>query len=456
MWIPWSGERKCGDRVWSLKNGNKVKNSVTTEQVHSESCVKSELSNKPRVAMVVTRSLSEDSSISRVRILRTIREMFEGEFDTTVFRVRNVVEAGRAREFIAASWMFCVGMASLRFVPLQCALFGASSVIAELTRQIADGRYDVVYLDSVRSLGLLRSLHKRRLKIRVVVDFDDLMSRRMEIMAENRWPVSLGYLQNKIPKSIRNAVEGWLSGAIVKYEARALRCVEKEICRNANAVVLVSPAERDMLRRRLTPDADADVCAVIPSRRVVTSQICVRAPYRFVFIGSDIHGQNKLSLEFLVDLWREVRPSAPLHIYGRQKSSWPTVRNVHWCGYVEQLREVYSDDSIALLPALRAGGIKTKMIEAWAYARPVLANPTAFEGLEGLESRGYPLVVSESAWASYILSPEAYQDNLRCAAEMGNSFVREELSMERYVAQWLQIMWPRENSLDCGEEVGAC
>ena len=401
--------------------------------------------------MVVTRSLSEDTSISRVRILRSIREIFESQFDTTVFRINNIIESGGLGEWIGAAGMFLTGIASRRYVPLQCALFSTSGSISELSGKILDDGYDVVYLDSVRTLGLLRSLRKRGRGIRVVVDLDDLMSRRMEMLAENHWPISLGYLRNRIPKSMRNAVEGWLSEAITKYEARALRYAEGEICRDADAVVLVSSAEKELLRKRLAPNADAELCSVIPSRRLVVREICIQQPYRFVFIGSDIHGQNKLSLEYLVRLWREKQPDTALHVYGRQVSSWPVVKNIYWHGYIEHLKDVYTDDSIALLPALRPGGIKTKMIEAWAYGRPVLANPTAFEGLEELISQGYPLVVPESAWSAYILRPEEHHDEWSRAAQIGNCFVKEELSMESYVTRWRQIMWPSDREGVCAE-----
>ena len=389
--------------------------------------------------MVVTRSLEEDISISRVRILRSIREIFSDNYATTVFRVRNVIDARSVGNWISACKMAVSGILSLKPAPLQCCLYGATGETSRLAREIAAGGYDVVYLDSVRCLGLLRALVKNGCNARVVVDFDDLMSRRMEMIAGNRWPVSLGYLQQKIPPILRKAAEGLLSGVISYYEARALRCAEREMCQRAQAVVLVSPAERDLLRRRLGGRSHLNVHSVIPSRRSERNVLCVKAPYRFVFIGSDVHGQNRLSLEYLVDLWRRNRPGAPLHVYGKQVSCWPALPNVYWHGYVDDLAEVYSDDSISLLPVLRAGGIKTKMIEAWAYGRPVLANPAAFEGLD---VRGYPLVVPEEEWGPYIMSPEMHRDSWLRAAEVGNLFVKEELSQERYVSQWLRIMRP--------------
>lgn len=400
------------------------------------------MKSRPRVAMIVTRSLTEDVSISRVRILGLICKLFENNFETSVFRIRTIIDAKKLKDWSSVCWMAIVGIATFKPIPLQCMLFAASSEIKRLTREISQGDFDVVYLDSVRTWGLLRSLRKSRVSVRVVVDFDDLMSRRMEMLSENRWSLSLGYLQNKLPRVIQKSVDGWLSGVITKYEAWALHRVEREMCKDAQVVVLVSPAESELLRKQMESLGGAKVCSIVPSRRAVVSKITLRRPYRFVFIGGDVHGQNRLSLNYLADLWTRCRPDAQLHIYGRQNLSWPDVHNVFWHGFVNELWEVYSEDSIAVLPALRAGGIKTKMIEAWAYGRPVLANPTAFEGLD---VSGYPLIVPEAKWGEYIGSPESCEKLWWRAAEIGNEFVRKELSEQRYLDAWREAMWPKRN-----------
>jgi glycosyltransferase involved in cell wall biosynthesis len=389
--------------------------------------------------MVVTRSLTEDASISRVRILGIVRDLFEDNFETSVFRIRSIIDAKRAGDWVSAAWRMIAGFVIRKPAPLQCVLFSASSEIRRLTREISGGRFDVVYLDSVRTWSLLKSLRRENIDVRVVVDFDDLMSRRMEMLSQNGWAVSLGYLKKRLPRWVQEIVEGWFSGVIANYEARALRYVEQDMCADAQAITLVSPVEADLLRRQLPPGTQAEVCSVIPSRPVAVTRVELRSPYRFVFIGSDVHGQNRLSLEFLVELWRRIRPLTRLHVYGRQNSAWPDVENIVWHGYVDDLSEVYSEDSIAVLPALRAGGIKTKMIEAWAYGRPVLANPTAFEGLS---VSGYPLIVPEAEWDAYVRNPEFFERHLWDAANIGNSFVKEELSEEAYVTQWRGIMWP--------------
>ena len=59
---------------------------------------------------------------------------------------------------------------------------------------------DVVYADGIRALPWLRRLRQARPDIEIVLDFDDLMSRRCDELIENRLPLSLGYLERAMPR----------------------------------------------------------------------------------------------------------------------------------------------------------------------------------------------------------------------------------------------------------------
>jgi hypothetical protein len=94
-----------------------------------------------------------------------------------------------------------------------------------------------------------------------------------------------------------------------------------------------------------------------------------------------------------------------------------------------------------LLPVVLAGGIKTKVIEAWAFGCPVLGNRLAFEGLDVAD---YPLICQESGWTRYLLDPAAYAEEWNSAARIGNAFVRSALSREHYGDQWRSLMIPEK------------
>ena len=389
-----------------------------------------------RIAMVVTRDLDTDAVISRVRIMRQIRHALSTRFSVNVYRLRALPEIG-----IAGSWARTGGRVLTecfgeRAVPLQCALYADELAIKQLADTLAVGNYESIYIDSVRSLFLLRALRARLPHVRITVDFDDLMSRRMELLAENDWPIQLGHIKNWVLPFLRRRVEGPWSRSIARYEARALQCAEQEVCRLADAVVLVSPVEADLLRQRVPPGI-CEIYGVLPAQVTIRKTIALTQPIRFVFIGSDGNGQNRQSIDYLLEFWRRECPQSQLHLYGRQQRVYQPVHNVLWHGFVENLMQVYTDDSVLIFPVLRAGGIKTKILEAWGHGRPALINPLA---TEGLPLREYPLAIAESEWRNIVANPEARYATYIQAAEIGNQFVAQNLSCDSYANKWVKIM----------------
>jgi glycosyltransferase involved in cell wall biosynthesis len=194
-----------------------------------------------------------------------------------------------------------------------------------------------------------------------------------------------------------------------------------------------------LLRQRLPHARRHAVHALPPPAAVCHDGPRICAPYRFVFIGGDLLAQNRLSIDVLLELWQRLTPATPLHIYGRQQRANRTVPNVHWHGFVEQVSDAYEPGSILLLPVVLAGGIKTKVIEAWSFGCPVLGNPLAFEGLE---LQDYPLIHPTVDWERYLLDPNTHTDVWHAAARIGNAFVRTTLSRERFAREWSNLMIP--------------
>jgi glycosyltransferase involved in cell wall biosynthesis len=371
--------------------------------------------------------------------MREILAAMQAEFDVTVFRLHNLLEAGSFGNLAGAAGQWTLSVARGKPLPFQTVLYSGTDEIAALVNTLCEGEFQAIYVDSVRCQVLIRMLRAQAPQARVVMDFDDLMSRRMAHLAQGGINISLGFLQHAFPSALRWWIEGPLSRLLVRYEAAALARAEREMVDSVQAVVLVSSAERDLFRQTLAAEQREAIHALPPPASACRDAGQVTAPYRFVFIGSDLLAQNRLSIDVLVDLWRQLNPPSELHIYGRQQRSTPSVRNVHWHGFVEQASEAYENGSILLLPVVLAGGIKTKVIEAWSFGCPVLGNPLAFEGLD---VAGYPLICRETDWARYVLEPTAHADTWDSAARIGNAFVRRALSREQFGVQWRSLMIP--------------
>jgi hypothetical protein len=380
------------------------------------------------VHCIWTRDLDAPFAAGRVRIARRIREVFDQWARPTHHVMDTVLDRKRLGDLGRAAWN-----GTRRGLPMQCWLFDT-----ERNRRIAESipaDTDVVYLDGIRTIDIVRRLRQRLPNVRVVVDLDDLMSRRMEELLAVGEGFSGGYLADRMPPWARS-----LGGPGLLYERNALRRWERRLCDLADELILLSPVEASILRARVPAPRRASIRAVPPAEEPVNGAHALRLPLRYVFIGTDALTQNRLTLQYLLDLWRRMAPSAPLHIYGRMVRSWPAVPNVFFRGHVQDLADVYDAHSILVSPAFLRGGIKTKVLEAFAWGTPVLGNATTFEAMALPD---YPLAGPLDELISDIQGSGAL-DRLNAAARIGNDYVRRCHDPQRFSAAWQSILAGRD------------
>lgn len=403
-----------------------------------------------RVAMIVTRSLDDEPYLSRVRTLRAIHTAIDTTFGADVYRLQSILETKNLHDILYAGWVLLVNLLRFSPLPLQCILYTTRSNIKEISSAIEANGYERVYLDTVRCISLLRAvtkLNNNQRNLSITVDFDDLFSRRMHTVVLNKMPLSLGFAQKYFPTAIRRAIEGPLARLINRHEAATLSHVEHEIAYTANSIVLVSQTERTLFAKSLSHSASAVIHAIPPPALPQTNSSNVTPPVRFVFIGSDRQIHNRLSINFLLEMWRRLKPTTELHIYGKQQAP-QRVPNVIWHGFVDELSDVYTNHSILILPALLSGGVKTKVVEAWAHGRPVLGNHAAFEGVQIPE---YPLQIQETDWTSLVTKPNEHLATYEHAAQLGLQFVRTRLSPAYYGQLWRKAMTPSIHATESPE-----
>jgi hypothetical protein len=385
-----------------------------------------------RVAIVITRNLSEQNG--RTPILSHILRALNARYETKLFRLPALVESRSLQDIAGALLVWTASLCRGRPLPLQCVLYASPRQCNAIAAGIAENACDTVYLDTVRCQQLLRKLRLRLPGLHVVTDFDDLMSRRAGYLLRNRLPFATGHVGRHVPRWLRVLCEKLLARPIAAYEAFTLPAAEDEVIASSDATILISSADRDMLKSRTSVDT---VHAISPAVTVVRPPLEDIRPTRFVFIGSDNFIHNRSAIDFLLEIWRKYRPPLDLHLYGLQGRTYLAAQGVHWHGFVEDLAEVYQPGSIALAPAMDRGGIKTKVLEAWAWGCPVLCNQAA---MEGLAIENYPFALPETGWPAILIAP--YDREWANAARIGHAFVRDHCSAERFEQAWQEIVCP--------------
>jgi sugar transferase (PEP-CTERM/EpsH1 system associated) len=264
--------------------------------------------------------------------------------------------------------------------PLSLAAFDSPKLRAFVAARLA--RLDAIYAFS----GQMAQFMPAEATPHFVMDFVDVDSAKFASYAEEaRGPMRLVYAR----------------------EAKRLFAFEREVAARADASLFVSEAEAGLFRRRTgLPEIQAlangidsaffDPAASFPR---LSAQVRGEGPL-LLFTGQMDYRPNVDAVSWFA---REVLPRIPrarFVIAGRNPGR--EVRAlagdlVTVTGAVADMRSWLAAADVVVAPLRIARGIQNKVLEAMAMARPVVASPAAFEGIEA--KPGQHLLVTDGAEA---------------------------------------------------------
>ena len=396
----------------------------------------------PPLAALWSRDVASDRLAGRPRTILSLRRAMSEIGAVEHLRLSNMIEQQRLG---ATLWAICTAAGELlrgRLPSLQCLLFADGGNHGQLRKRLQELKSATLYCDGVRSYYFLRRLNAATRETHIVVDLDDLMSRRMDLLRKSGLGLSLGYLHGRVPAWVVRLLKRPLFAYLIaSWEHRALRQAEDDLGKLANAVVLVSPSEGDALASRYARNrARADIAVIPPPSEIAALPQKYPRFERFIFIGSDTLLQNHSTISRLIELWSTLKPSAALHIYGSMNHRWPDTDGIEFRGYAQSLSDVYTEGAVLLAPGLLRGGVKIKVIEAFANGCAVVGNSVTFEGL-GLED--YPLLFEdEGQIGDLIRNPQIYLEAFRKAAFSGQELVARAFGWNGFSTAWRAVLTP--------------
>ena len=229
---------------------------------------------------------------------------------------------------------------------------------------------------------------------RRVIDFCDVDSDKWRQYAEKKkWPMSWVY----------------------RHEARSLLDYERKVAAAFDASLFVSEPEAELFRG-LAPQSRAKIGFF--NNGVDTEYFSPERTYAnpfaegeqaLVFTGAMDYWPNIDAVKwFAAEVLPRVRaavPAARFYIVGSRPA--PEVLalagdGIVVTGTVPDVRPYLAHSSAAVAPLRIARGIQNKVLEAMAMARPVVASPQAFEGIDA--AAGHDLLVADA--------PAAYADSV--------------------------------------------
>jgi GT2 family glycosyltransferase len=226
----------------------------------------------------------------------------------------------------------------------------------------ADSLYDLVLLSRPDvGAALLDAVHHICPRARVVYDAVDLYFVRERREAELRGDAGL------------------------RAAAEARKRQEIGVIERADAVLVVSPVDRDVVRRE-APETEMAIVSDIKDVHGSARSFAERRD--LLFVGGFAHSPNVDAVQYFVrEVLPHVRrelPGVRLHVVG--SNAPPEVRalasaDVSVEGYVEDLAPWLADSRVLVAPIRYGAGVRVKITLSLSHGLPVVATPMAVEGM---------------------------------------------------------------------------
>ncbi|WP_114951099.1 TIGR03087 family PEP-CTERM/XrtA system glycosyltransferase [Sphingosinicella terrae] len=311
--------------------------------------------------------------------------------------------------------------------PVSLTLFDSPRLRAFVERLLAEGNVGTVFAFS----GQMAQFVPSGLAQRFVMDLGDVDSDKFaQYAADGRGPMR------------------WVN----QREARRLSAFERATAARADVTTFVSEAEAALFRQRTG----------LPNIRALSNGIDLvffDPAADFPPLADDERGQGPILLftgqmDYApnVDAVRwfaaEVLPRLPIGrfvIAGRNPA--PAVRalageRIQVTGAVADMRSWLAAADIVVAPLRIARGIQNKVLEAMAMARPVVASPAAFEGIEAQPKRDLVVADGAEAMAAAIRGLIERPTDAAALGRAGRACMVESYSWEQRLAPLAAMVFP--------------
>jgi glycosyltransferase involved in cell wall biosynthesis len=226
-----------------------------------------------------------------------------------------------------------------------------------------DQRPDVIFVHRLMGMGPL--LRMRRPLPPILFDLDDV----------EHWV--------KIRAAL--GTRSWLAKSLRLLQAPAIIAAERRAIRLAARTFVCSETDRNYLQRW----GLAGVVTIPNAVSIPPRPQPVAAEKTIMLIGAYHYKPNFEAAERLITaIWPLVRarvPQAKLIIAGSSPELIPAFRShppgVEFTGVVDDLESLYRRSRVVCSPLSNGGGTRVKLIEAAAYAKPMVSTTIGAEGL---------------------------------------------------------------------------
>ena len=267
-------------------------------------------------------------------------------------------------------------------MPFQCALYWSGENRDAVRAYCEEVGPDAVIIDMVRLAPYMDALDG--LGLPVVLDYDDLLSKRYERQIGGSGGNVLGKYGTQASGLMRAIVSNRkLKNLVLRCESKRVERAEDGYARRADAVLFVSPIEAAELNARLASKKCFD--ATLGAEVVEPERPLPDAEFDFGFVGNMHTAANQASLDYICGEVLPLLPGATLRVIGVCPDDvvgrYSDCPQVSFSGRVESIADELLKCKIMLAPFAYGTGIKTKVLEAMGMGVSVVTNAVGVEGM---------------------------------------------------------------------------
>ncbi|MBL4680844.1 MAG: glycosyltransferase, partial [Pseudomonadales bacterium] len=265
--------------------------------------------------------------------------------------------------------------------------------ISDLNQIIGTTRYDIIYAFRIsmgRAAQAIIESNPEFSNTLSVVDFDDIESkaklREAHVVLES---------------------EGRLNSLMLKLEARKIKTLESQQLKYFSQVHVCSEADKAELDARKLTAGQSNVRVLPNTLDLPTKQTAKPEPSllpNLLFVGTMDHGPNVDAIHYIVKelyphLVKILNGNFEINIVGRypteQIMAYASIPQVNIHADVPNVEPYYSAATIVIAPIRFGGGTRLKILEAFAYGKPVVSTSIGAEGID--VKNGHGIIIADSA-----------------------------------------------------------
>ncbi|MBC2397112.1 glycosyltransferase [Clostridium tetanomorphum] len=304
-----------------------------------------------------------------------IKKVFYAKQPEKVEKIKNLIK----KTFIERNW------------PLQISLYYSKSTYNQLIKVIKDIEPDVLICDMARTAEYIRNINVPNAK--KILDMDDLISKRYErqINSSSLDITTFGFYAKKLPLFIQKVFNfKYIVKSVLKFESKILSNYEKQLVRDFDSVIFVSPLEAEEYNELTNSNKAIDITIGV-DYEYYSKQVAEKTIKNLIgFLGNMYVSHNKDAVNyFLKEIFPAIKkeiPNAKFRIVGKCSEGYKKQFDAYECievtGEVDDIRKYIQECEIVVAPLTYGSGIKTKILETMAMGIPVITNDIGIEGIK--------------------------------------------------------------------------